>query len=79
LKKLICTHYSGGTDLFFQGPRGYIFTINGVKEIVGNYDDKKLFPDKYDGSFDHPLSIKILHEEADIVCTNPPFSRTKDF
>jgi len=25
------------------------------------------------------LSLKILHEDADIVCTNPPFSRARDF
>jgi hypothetical protein len=25
------------------------------------------------------LSLKILHEEADIVCTNPPFSRARDY
>ena len=75
LKKLICTHYASKKDLFNAGSRGYIFTINGVKELECDYDDLKLFPEKYDGSFDHPLSIEILEKEADIVCTNPPFSR----
>jgi len=28
---------------------------------------------------DDPLSIKILNEEADIVCTNPPFSRAIEY
>ena len=37
------------------------------------------YPKGYDGSFDHEISIKILNEEADIVCTNPPFSRSKDY
>jgi len=72
LKKLICTHYSGVVDLFNQGPKGYIFTKTGYKEF-------KEFPEGYDGSFDHPRSIKILKEETDIVCTNPPFSRANDY
>ena len=75
LKKLICTHYAGNVDLFNQGPKGYIFTKFGFNEI----DKKKEYPKNYTGSFDDPLSLKILHEEADIVCTNPPFSRAKDY
>jgi len=76
LRKLICTHYSGGLDIFNQGAKGYvciyIFTKDGFRE-------KKESPRNYDGSFDHPISIKILNEEADIVCTNPPFSKAKDY
>lgn len=72
LKKLICTHFSGAVDLFNQGAKGYVFTKNGYKEVVD-------YPKNYTGSFDHELSIKILNEEADIVCTNPPFSRAVDF
>jgi predicted GIY-YIG superfamily endonuclease len=74
LKKLICTHYSGIVDLFNQGARGYIFTKDGFHEI-----GKKEFPKNYTGSFDDPLSLKILEEETDIVCTNPPFSRAADY
>jgi hypothetical protein len=72
LKKLICTHYSGAVDLFNQGAKGYIFTKNGFREF-------KEYPDGYTGSFDHPRSLQILKEEADIVCTNPPFSRAIDY
>ena len=72
LEKLICTHYAGQVDLFNQGPRGYIFTKTGYREI-------REFPKRYTGSFDDPLSLKILKEEADIVCTNPPFSRAIDY
>lgn len=72
LKKLICTHYSGAVDLFSQGAKGYIFTKDGFQEI-------KESPAGYTGSFDDPLSLKILRDEADIVCTNPPFSRAKDY
>lgn len=67
LKKLICTHYSGQTDLFNAGAKGYIFSKTGVKEMTEA-------PKGYTGSFDDPLSLRILNEEADIVCTNPPFS-----
>ncbi|MCL1947246.1 MAG: GIY-YIG nuclease family protein [Chitinivibrionia bacterium] len=76
LKKLICTHFSGGIDLFNQGAKGYIFTYiftkNGFKGL-------KDYPKGYTGSFDDPFSLKILDEEADIVCTNPPFSRAIDY
>jgi len=72
LKKLICTHYSGVVDLFNQGAKGYIFTKDGFREF-------REYPEGYTGSFDHPLSLKILKEDADIVCTNPPFSRANDY
>jgi hypothetical protein len=76
LEKLICTHYAGTEDLFNQGPEGYIYTYiytrNGLEGI-------KEYPPGFNGSFDHPLSLKILNEEADIVCTNPPFSRARDY
>jgi len=52
--------------------RGYIFTKDGFREI-------KEYVKNYTGSFDDPLSLKILNEEADIVCTNPPFSRGIDY
>jgi len=72
LKKLICTHYSGVVDLFNQGAKGYVFTKDGFHEL-------KEYPEGYTGSFDHSLSLKILKEETDIVCTNPPFSRAIDY
>ena len=72
IKKLICTHFIGVVDLFNQGTKGYVFTKDGFKEL-------KEFPKNYTGSFDDPLSIKLLNEEADIVCTNPPFSRAIEF
>jgi hypothetical protein len=59
-------------DLFNQGAKGYVFTKDGFREF-------KEYPPNYSGSFDDPLSLKILKEEADIVCTNPPFSRAIDY
>lgn len=72
LKKLICTHFSGQMDLFHAGAKGYIFTKKGFKELI-----KK--PKDYTGDFMDPLSLKILNEETDIVCTNPPFSLAQEF
>jgi len=77
IKKLICTHYAGSVDLFQQGSKAYIayiyiFTDGGLKV-------EKISMKDYDGSFEHPISLKILNEEADIVCTNPPFSRSIDY
>lgn len=72
LKKLICTHYSGQMDLFHAGAKGYIFTKHGVHEMTRA-------PKGYTGDFADPLSLEILHKEADIVCTNPPFSLAKEF
>jgi predicted GIY-YIG superfamily endonuclease len=76
LKKLICTHYSGGVDLFNAGAKGYVFTYTFTQE---GFEEKKSYPSGFTGSFDHPLSLKILNEEADIVVTNPPFSRAIDY
>jgi hypothetical protein len=72
LKKLICTHFSGKVDLFRAGTGAYVYTNDGINVI-------KVSPKGYTGSFDDPLSLKILKEEADIVCTNPPFSRAADY
>ena len=76
LKKLICIHYGGGIDLFNQGLKGYVYIyIFTRKGLEGVYE----YPPNFTGSFDDPLSLKILNEEADIVCTNPPFSRAADY
>jgi predicted GIY-YIG superfamily endonuclease len=83
LKKLICTHYVppqrefSFTDLFDAGAEAYIFTKKGFSEI--DWENDFDYPKGYDGSFDHKISIKILNEETDIVCTNPPFSRAIDY
>jgi hypothetical protein len=76
LKKLICTHYGGGLDIFNQGAKGYVYRYEFTRE---GFREFKESPKNYTGSFDDPLSLKILNEEADIVCTNPPFSRAIDY
>jgi len=72
IKKLICTHFGDNGDLFNQGTKGYVFTKDGFHEF-------KEYPKGYTGSFDDPLSLKILKEDTDIVCTNPPFSKATDY
>jgi len=84
LKKLICTHYgSSQLDLYEQGSKGYVFTKEGydsINNILNNSEKYKDYKNnKYDGSFDNPISIEILKKEADIVCTNPPFSRSIEY
>ena len=74
IEKLICTHYRG--DLLNQDLKGYVFTRIFKRD---GFKEEKEYPSGYDGSFDHPLSLKILNEEVDIVCTNPPFSKAKDY
>ena len=79
LRKLICTHYSGVVDLFNAGSKGIVYLITYELEIDGKIKIEKQSPKGYTGSFDDPLSLKILNKEADIVCTNPPFSRAIDY
>ncbi|GHT40149.1 hypothetical protein AGMMS49965_08020 [Bacteroidia bacterium] len=79
LKKLICTHYSGPVDLFSAGSDGQVYLITYEVGKDGKIKIEKQSPKGYTGSFDDPLSLKILKEEADIVCTNPPFSRAIEY
>lgn len=72
LKKLICTHYGNKQDLFNSRTNGYIFTKQGVSETIHT-------PQGYTGGFEEAESLRILNEEADIVCTNPPFSKAAEY
>ena len=73
LKKLICLHFAGLSDIFNIGETiGIIYHHDGTKTEIKREGD-------FDGSFYHPKSIKILNEEADIVCTNHPWSLTQQY
>lgn len=64
LKRLICTGYN-------KGGRGYILdTTNPDDYIIGEL--------KGDGDFASDECKKLI-EEADIVCTNPPFSLLRKY
>ena len=74
LKKLICLHFAGLTDMFNIGETiGMIYTFDGNPPV--RITRKKGFS----GSFYDKESIDILNNEADIVCTNHPWSLTKRF
>lgn len=77
LKKLICTHYSEGADLFDAGNKGYVFTKDGCEPIGWDLNKGKTY--KGNGDYASDECIKILNEEADIVVTNPPFSLMIDY
>ena len=73
LKKLICLHFAGLSDIFNTGETiGMIYNYDGTQIEIKREGD-------FDGSFMHPKSIKILNEEADIVCTNHPWSLPKQY
>ena len=73
LKKLICLHFAGLSDIFNTGEIiGIIYNYDGTQIEIKREGD-------FDGSFYHPKSIKILNEEADIVCTNHPWSLTQQY
>lgn len=63
LKKVIATHYR-------ENEKSYKVEFDGVNTIKTNLTG--------DGDFRSKESIDIL-KEADIVCTNPPFSLYRDF
>jgi len=74
LKKLICTRYAK-SDLFLalDGPRRIGYKL----EITGKDKCEKIDLTS-DGDFRSRECIELL-EEADIVCTNPPFSLFREY
>ncbi len=74
LKKLICLHYSGLSDIFNIGETiGMIYTFDGKPPVKIKREAD------FNGSFYDKKSIDILNNEADIVCTNHPWSLTPLF
>ena len=83
LKKLICTCYkSQDADLFSQGncERALYLVYQGGLTPRGEADPEQvgLHPLRGDGDFRSP-ECRALLQEADIVCTNPPFSLFREF
>ena len=74
LKKLICLHYAGLSDIFNIGETiGMIYTFDGKPPVKIKREAD------FNGSFYDQKSIDILNNEADIVCTNHPWSLTPQF
>lgn len=63
LKKLICTNYDNGDG-------AWKYEYDGENEIITQLEGN--------GSFDSEECVKILNE-ADVVVTNPPFSKIRQF
>ena len=81
LKKLISTHYQKDTEpsyaLIYEGGDDFNMQAGKTIEIVGNYsEDGKTFYTA--GDFRSDACIELL-KEADIVCTNPPFSLFRQY
>ena len=81
LKKLISTHYQKDTEpsyaLIYEGGDDFNMEAGKTVEIVGNYSvDGKTFYTA--GDFRSDACIELL-KEADIVCTNPPFSLFRQY
>ncbi len=75
LKKLIATSYIGGLTgramkFVYEGDQNG----NGVPDI----DEIEITPLAGDGDFRSPECVELL-KEADIVCTNPPFSLFREY
>ena len=81
LKKLISTHYQKDTEpsyaLIYEGGDDFNMEAGKTVEIVGNYsEDGKTFYTA--GDFRSDACIELL-KEADIICTNPPFSLFRQY
>lgn len=64
LKGLIATHYNR------DGSPSYRIDYNGV--------EKKIIPLQGDGDYASDECMAILRNEADVIITNPPFSKSKE-
>ena len=83
LKKLIATCYKNqDIDLFSQNTceQAVYIIYEGTPEIdhIPTSDEIKVNYLKGDGDFRSPECIELL-KEADIVCTNPPFSLFREY
>jgi hypothetical protein len=76
IAELVCIGYGGGVDLYGVGEEGYIYRHK-AGDDVNTIEDRIEHIEGFSGSFDDELSIKLL-KEADVVVTNPPFSRSMD-
>lgn len=83
LKRLIATCYkSQDVDLFttYEAEQAvyiiYDGDVNGNKHV--DLDELQVLPLKGDGDFRSPECVELL-KQADIVCTNPPYSLWREF
>jgi len=84
LKQIISTHYDG-SDLDFSGSL-FDHKWNEFDGFIVKYDGKKLIkipptgtPSKFHGSYADKECMDIAKNEADIIITNPPFSKFEHY
>ena len=68
LKKLVVTHYR--PSMLFENSEAYMLMYDGKKTKKTSIEGE--------GCFKSPICKKLM-KEADIVCTNPPFSQLRDY
>lgn len=83
LKRLICTCYKNNEpDLFSQNTceQAVYFVYDGDKNgnKIPDPDEIEVVPLKGDGDFRSQECIELL-KQADIICTNPPFSLIREY
>ena len=84
LKQIISTHYDG-SDLDFSGSL-FDSKWNEYDGFIVKFDGKKLIkipptgtPSKFHGSYADKECMDIAKNEADIIITNPPFSKFEHY
>jgi len=84
LKRIISTHYDG-SDLDFSGSL-FENKWNEYDGFIVKYDGKKLIkipptgtPSKFHGSYADKECMDLAKNEADIIITNPPFSKFEHY
>lgn len=75
LKKLICTSYNEGGH-----GKAFIWTkeLSGIKDGRLDEDNPFVYDLKGDGDYASEECLNYL-KECDVVCTNPPFSKIREF
>lgn len=77
LKRLITTHYTGGSTLFLDQTPAYKMEYYGEQDSNGNPITHKT-PLVGNGDFRSAECIELL-KQADIVASNPPFSLFREY
>ncbi|MDR2963966.1 MAG: adenine-specific methyltransferase EcoRI family protein [Bacteroidales bacterium] len=84
IKQIISTHYDG-SKLDFSGSL-FDLAWNEYAGFIVRYDGKRLLrvppvgmPAKFHGSYAEKECMEIAQNEADVIITNPPFSKFEHF
>ncbi len=85
LKQIISTHFDG-SKLTYSGSLLLFNEWNEYNGFIVKYDGKKILripplgnKSNFHGSFNDKESINIANNEADVIITNPPFTKFEQF